>query len=156
MSYFGQALVGKIIDFLKQTSVKLQRLCLPDSLLLGCGAGQDRIRPAGSSGFLDRLGLSQREVFQSIDLVSSLLAGAAARRNGARQLSVQDPGFFCLSPCSVLFKTPENSFAQYGKLNFTCSLLTKEITVKYNFKTSGHHDFISGNMTFVYLGLNRL
>lgn len=120
------------------------------------GAGEDWIRPAGSSGFLDKLRLSQQEVFQSIDLVSLLRAGVVARGNEARQVSAQDQGLFCLSPCLVPFKNPENSFAQYGKLKFTYSLLTKEITGKYNIKTSEYHDFISGNIIFVYLGPNRL
>lgn len=62
----------------------------------------------------------------------------------------------CLSPCLVLFKDPDNNSAQYGKLSFTSSLSMKEITVKYNFETSGCHGFISGNTVFVYLGLNRL
>lgn len=62
----------------------------------------------------------------------------------------------CLSPCLVHFKDPDNNSAQSGKLSFPSSLLTEDITVKYNFEASDCHGFISGNIVFVYLGLHRL
>lgn len=61
-----------------------------------------------------------------------------------------------LSPLLCSFKAPENTFAQYGTLSSVYSLLIKEITIKCSFETSEYHDFISGDIIFVFLGLNWL
>lgn len=100
----------------------------------------------GSSGFLDKLRPSQREVFQSIDLVSLLLAWRGGSEKWCQ--TTVSTSLRAVCPLAWFFLRIQKTTLPNMVNEVLLTLLIKEITVKYYFETPDCHDFISGHIIF--------